>query len=286
MDLLFVESLLLVVETGSIAQAARGQHLTAAAIRQRVSAIERELSADLLSRSGHTCLPTQACIRLLPRFKNLVREAELLREETDTTGLSGALKIGAISTALTGFIPSALHGLAKHAPNIKPYLKPGTSAALYEAVLSGELDGVITVAPPFSTPKTVTIKRLSREPLVLISKRKLNVSIKQQLSNSPYIRYDAASWGGLIAQQYISDQRIQPRLLCELDGLEAITMMVAENLGVSLVPEWKGLNDFHSRVYVTPIAGSKYHRDIVLITRRIATQSEKMKLFSSLIMPK
>jgi DNA-binding transcriptional LysR family regulator len=43
MDIRFLESLIAVVETGSIAGAARLQYLTAAAVSQRIQALEKEI---------------------------------------------------------------------------------------------------------------------------------------------------------------------------------------------------------------------------------------------------
>jgi DNA-binding transcriptional LysR family regulator len=283
MDLSFLHSLLLVVDSGSLAQAARTQQLTGAAVRQRVDCLERELGVTLLKRSGHTSLPTQACIDLLPRARRMLHELALLKEDIDTSGISGQLKIGAISTALTGLMPKALRALAADAPKVTPFLRPGSSVDLYNALLSEQLDAIITVAPPFVTPKSVYQVTLRSEPLVFIASERSPQSIKQQLSQQHYIRYDAASWGGRFAHQYVLDQRLAPRLLCDLDGLEAIALMVAQNLGVSLVPAWKGLDDLKSKVHVTPIQGAKYHREIVLMVRQTSLQTDKIKLLASLL---
>lgn len=53
METRYLKSLIAVVDSGSIADAARAEHLTAAAVGQRVQALERELGFALLSRSGH-----------------------------------------------------------------------------------------------------------------------------------------------------------------------------------------------------------------------------------------
>jgi DNA-binding transcriptional LysR family regulator len=283
MDLSFLQSLLLVVDSGSLAQAARTQRLTPAALRQRIAALERELGVSLITRSGHTSLPTQECKDMLPRSRHMISEWALLKEDVDSTGISGQLKIGAISTALTGLMPKVLRALAVQAPRLTPYLRPGTSVDLYDALLSEQLDAVVTVAPPFVPPKSITVIRLRSEPLVFISSKKSNLSVNQQLNQHLYIRYDATSWGGRFGQQFLLNQRIAPQLLCDLDGLEAIALMVAERLGVSLVPEWQGLNEFKSKIHTTPIAGLKYHRNIVLMLRQSSVKTEKIKLLISLL---
>ncbi|MCS5514961.1 LysR family transcriptional regulator [Pseudomonas qingdaonensis] len=58
----FLKSLVAVVETGSIAAAARRENRTAAAISQRVQALERTLGCTLLLRTAHAIRPrTSAC---------------------------------------------------------------------------------------------------------------------------------------------------------------------------------------------------------------------------------
>lgn len=79
------------------------------------------------------------------------------------------------------------------------------------------------------------------------------------------------------------DYRLAPRFLCDLDGLEAIALMVGQNLGVSLVPAWGGLDDMKSKVHVTPVHGAKYRRNIVLMVRQRYAQTHKMKLLISLL---
>src|SRR5450830_1448752 len=95
----------------SIADAARSENLTAGAVSQRIHALECELGFELLSRHGHTAKATESCLNILPRIRHIVREVDLISDDADPTGLTGTLKIGAISTALTGLLPSALRML-------------------------------------------------------------------------------------------------------------------------------------------------------------------------------
>ncbi|WP_275405948.1 LysR family transcriptional regulator [Delftia lacustris] len=147
METRYLKSLIAVVDSGSIADAARAEHLTATAVGQRVQALERELGFALLSRSGHAARPTQACVALLPRARRLVREAALLGSDASADGLAGTLRIGAISTALTGMLPAALRKLTQAAPQCRPVIVPGTSRALFQMLQSGELDAAVIVAP-------------------------------------------------------------------------------------------------------------------------------------------
>lgn len=281
METRYLKSLLAVVDSGSIADAARIEHLTAAAIGQRVQALERELGFALLSRSGHTARPTQACLALLPRARRLVREAALLKGDASADGLAGTLRIGAISTALTGMLPAALRTLTQAAPAGRPAIVPGTSRALFQMLQAGELDAAVVVDPPFVLPKMLRAVTLRREPLVMLAPKRRASGASMMpgavapssrarpaalLRALPYIRYDPDAWGGRHASQWLADQAIEPSVLCDLDALEAIAMLVADGMGVALVPRWSGIERFTGECRLVPIDGAAYERSIVLLT--------------------
>ncbi|WP_109476112.1 LysR substrate-binding domain-containing protein [Paraburkholderia sp. C35] len=266
MDTRFLKSLIAVVESGSIAEAARVEHLTAAAIGQRVQALERELGFALLSRNGYTAQPTEACLALLPRARRMVLEASLLRGDADRDGLSGPLKIGAISTVLTGMLPAALREFTRRAPNGRPVIVPGTSKSLYQALHAGELDAAIVVAPPFALPRSMCVVPLRSESLVLLAAKNVRGSAVKLLSTQAYIRYDPGTWGGRYAANWIADHGIEPTVLCDLDALEAIAMLVADGMGVSLVPQWSGIERFTADCRMTPLPGEMWQRQIVLLS--------------------
>jgi len=266
MDTRYLRSLITVVECGSIAHAARAEGLTAAAISQRILALERQLGFELLSRVGHAAKPSEACLALLPRAKRIVREVALLAGDADVDGLTGQLRIGAISTVLTGLLPEALRALTELAPGLKPVIVPGTSRSLYQALLSGELDAAILVAPPFELPKALHRVSLRKEPLVFLSKEKSSDSILAQLQTHSYIRYDPDSWGGRHAERYLADNGLMPTPLVDLDALETIAMLVTEGLGVSLVPYWSGFEHWGHKCAVNWVDDARYDREIVLIS--------------------
>lgn len=279
MDIRFLESLIAVVETGSIAGAARLQYLTAAAISQRIQALEKDLGCTLLSRSGHAAKPTETCLNLMPRARKLVLEAEALKGDISGSVLTGTLRIGAISTALTGLLPLVLRKLVKAAPRVMPKIIPGTSKTLFDALLSDTLDAAILVEPPFALPKSLIQQDIHQEPLLLLSKESQDCSLHQILSTEPYICYDSKSWGGRVADRYLADNRLFPETLCELDALETIQILVEKELGVSLVPYWSGLQPEKNQLTVHLIDDNRYLRRIVLITPILPQQPSIINAF-------
>lgn len=286
MDSRYLKSLVAVIDSGSIADAARAEGLTAAAVSQRIQALERMLGCTLLSRAGHAAKATDACLALLPRARRIVREVALLAGDADDEGLTGTLRIGAISTALTGMLPAALRTLTQQAPGMRPAIVPGTSRSLYQALLAGEIDAAILVAPPFELPKTLQALTLRREELILLARRKLRGDAVALLGSQPYIRYDPSAWGGRPAQRYLEDQGLQPALLCDLDALETIAMLVADGVGVSLVPRWSGLEKLAAGCRMEEVeseGNALYARDIVLLTPAQSERPNMLKMLSQAI---
>jgi len=280
MDSRYLRSLIAVVDRGSIADAARSENLTAAAVSQRIQALECELGFELLSRHGHTAKATESCLNILPRIRHIVREVDLISDDADPTGLTGTLKIGAISTALTGLLPSALRMLAQHAPNIKHRVIPGTSESLFNAILNGEIDAAILVAPAFALPVALSATSLRKEPLVLLSKKKFRKDIKTVLQKYPYIRYDSQSWGGRFAEQYLQEHGLNIAPIFDLDALEAIAMLVNEEVGVSLVPSFLGLERFAGDCAITRVGNDSFSREIIFVS---ATKSDRPHMVNALL---
>ncbi|KOF21044.1 LysR family transcriptional regulator [Ensifer adhaerens] len=283
MDIRFLQSLVATVETGSIAAAARREKLTPAAVSQRIQSLERALGCVLLARGAHSAQPTEACLSLLPRARLLIREAENLRYDVAGGGLTAELKVGSISTALTGIFPEVLDELSHRAPSLKLMLRPGSSLQLYEQLLSGELDAAVLVEPPFALPKGLTAHVIRREPLVLISKDATDLDhIHERIRQAPFIRYDPGSWGGRLSQQYLADAGLDPDIRCDMDALETIAILVANGMGNSVVPAWQGLqrNGFH--LTEVPDAAA-YERRIVFLHQSVPSRPTPLALLKEIL---
>jgi DNA-binding transcriptional LysR family regulator len=238
-DTRFLESFIVAAESGSLAEAARRLDLTPAALAQRVRSLEAEMGVRLLVRAGRSTQPTEAGRTILDRARQILRDTRELRAIATADTSAGQLRIGVIATALTGILPTILTFLAKSNPQLETYIMPGTSEDLYSKVLMGDLDAAILVQPPFGLRKTCSWMLLREEPLTVISPLSVPiVNTKILLSTEPFIRYDREHWGGRLADYYLRQMKITPRQRFELDALDAIAVLVARGLGVSLVPDW------------------------------------------------
>lgn len=239
MDTRFLESFITVVDGGSIAAAARRLNLTPAAVAQRIRALESEIGARLVIRSGRAVKPTDAGTAILAHARSLLGNVRDLHSIATTDTLAGELRLGSISTAISGLLPDPLMLVTKKYPRMEIYIMPGTSAELYHQVLNGELDAAIVTQPRFAIPKVCDWQVLREEPLVVLTPASMSVREPDViLATEPFIRYDRNNWGGRLVDAYLRRSGIRPRERFELDALEAIAVLVDRGLGVSLVPDW------------------------------------------------
>src|SRR5712671_5499020 len=153
MDTQFLDSFVTVVDSGSIAEAARRLQLTPAAVAQRIRALESEIGVSLVVRSGRTVRPTEAGGAILARARNFLGEVRDLKSIAAKDKPSGELRVGSFHTALSGLMPDILLLMEQKYPQIEVSLTRGSSVDLYPKVLAGDLDAAIIRRPPFAIPK-------------------------------------------------------------------------------------------------------------------------------------
>ncbi len=266
MDIRYLESLISIAELGSIAGAARAQNLTPAAVGQRIAILEKHFGTDLLNRNAHRAIPTEACLSLLPKARDIVSAFYRMGAEVETSGLAGKFHLGSISTVLTGVLPGTIRQLAQVAPKLLLQIKPGTSNSLFADLGERRIDAAIIALPPYALPRSFAAEVLRVEPLVLLSRNARGNNAREKLEQNPYICYDSQSWGGLKAFQYLKDRKIRIEPFYELDALEAIEKLVRQGMGVSLVPQWAGLDLDRPGLDVEIIPNQRYCRQVVLVT--------------------
>ena len=250
MDIRFLQSFVTVVDSGSIADAARRLDLAPTTVAQQMRALEADVGSQLLMRSGRTVKPTVIGARIVDQARLLIRGVRELRSAASETGLpAGPLRLGATPTALMGLLPPLMrHWMHAH-PTIQIYIEPGTSSALLERVMGGSLDAAILVHPAFDLPKTCNWSLIQVERLILLTSSRHQVEDPLLVAASePFIQYDRKVVAGKLGDDYLRRNGIRPKVQFELDGIEHIAQLVAEGFGVSILPDWPQLGPQDTRL--------------------------------------
>ncbi|MGA4815402.1 LysR substrate-binding domain-containing protein [Pseudomonas aeruginosa] len=101
---------------------------------------------------------------------------------------------------------------------------------------AAELDLAILIRPPFNL--RAALRATGRAPAVrLIAPPQCTATdALELLRTQPFIRYDHMSFGGRLVGDFLEAQQLRPRLVMELDEIDAIARMVENGLGVALLP--------------------------------------------------
>ena len=241
MDTKDIETLLNVIEKGSFAGAARKENLTSAAVSLRIRKLERELGIRLIERRGQTVKPTNNCLEAVPYFQEVLFKIRELSLSFNPQALPQTLRLGAISTAMSDYIPALLHEFSTLEPNINLNVVPGTSEQLFTRVLEDSLDAAFIVNPPDKIPKAINWHLITEQSYVLITHNGDTRPPEEILRNSNLLAYDTSSWGGKPIGKWLKKNYPYLSTLSEMDALETIAICVAQKLGFAIVPAWGGL---------------------------------------------
>lgn len=282
MDSRFLESLVKVVDTGSFAQAARIQHLTAAAISQRIRALEIELGTALLFRNGHSTRPTEACLKLIPQARKIINEVHTLRNNMKHSRKMTPFRLGVIPSQWSPQLPKKIDLLRESTMAARVSLSINTSTALLEQLSKGEVDAVVIERPHLLINDHFKCFQLRREALVLLHQDESHKSISEILCDNNYIEYLPDQICINQAKKYVQNQGLNPEAICDTTSLATIKVLVNDGVGVSLVPKWPGLDGCLENMKMAEIYDPRYARDIVLVTTENADRQQLIERLISI----
>jgi molybdate transport repressor ModE-like protein len=250
----------------SFSRAARDLALSQPSVSNQVAQLEREIGTRLLERR--------------PGGLRLTREGEILLEHADAIaerfqladaqlaaaaeGHRTRLRIGALPTALAGFVPAAIARLRLQHPDTKVTFDEGTSDQLSARVASGELDLAIGYQDTSRAPREA--HGLRRHHL-LQERFMVAVAPDHRLARQSRIRladlsdddWTAALTDGVIVRACRA-AGFEPNLVSITRDQLAIRALILRGLAVTLAPEL--LADPFKDLALRPIADMTVARDV------------------------
>ena len=85
-----------------------------------------------------------------------------------------------------------------------------------------------------------------------------------------------------MADDYLRARSLRPQVRFELDGIESIAKLVAEGLGVALLPDWASTGTPEAHVKRWPLPEPCPVRTVGAIWLRSGVRSELMRAFAEL----
>lgn len=234
-----------VAEHAHFGRAAAELHMAQPALSRAIRQFERELGAELFTRSTRHVALTEAGQVLLADAQDLLARAETLRTRVrqTTSGHLGKVRIGCTGSASYGYLTRFMRDLSEELPGLDFELETEMLTPDQEkALLEGRLDLGILRLPVSSDELEWRVVR--REPLVaalpathpLAEVADLTVA---DLAGVPFITYNVAS-GSVVGSAVLSACQaagFTPHRVRDVTETATLLALVAAGQGVSLVPD-------------------------------------------------
>ncbi|KPX29798.1 LysR family transcriptional regulator, partial [Pseudomonas coronafaciens] len=255
-----------------------------AAVSAQMQRLEAELGVKLFDRTGRSAQLNRMGQQVLLQAQELLQLYGNLG--SDAVGLAPdvLVTLGAIASVQRSFLPDALALFHQQCPQCRTRIIPGLSMDLVNQVDAGEIDLAAIIRPPFSLHSDLRWTTLTREPYCLIVPADVRGDDWSALiSNQPFIRYDRSSFGGRQVDRFLRKTHVALREVCELDELDAIVKLVANGVGVALVPQTATLQAWPAGVRAVDLGQHTFHRDIGLVHRARRSLAEPVKELARLL---
>lgn len=278
-----------IADSGTFTAGAQRVHVTQAAISMQIKQLETELGAKLFVRAPRRVILTEAGEYLLHRARRILREHDAALDEiAELAGAErGRLRIGTASAMVTAdILPDILQNLRKQHARAELTVLSGTSEALVQQILAGELD-IAFVSLPVEA-RGIQTERLSEDQLVAIASPRHRLA-KQRTVNAYTLageRLILGERGGntrRLIDQFFAQAGVTLSVSMELSRQAAIRRMVEEDLGVGIVPLRSALEDVEKgRLVRWWIEGAKINWELGIARLSGGYESPMMQTFIGL----
>jgi DNA-binding transcriptional LysR family regulator len=262
-----LKTFLAVVEFGTFASAGYQIGLTQSAVSAQIQRLEESLGFSLFDRTGRSAVLNAAGKQAVRLAEEMLALYAKLSDQGDTSEKTGLLRVGAIASVQASFLVGAIERFRHRSPGWRIRVVPGVSLNLLAQVDSGEVDVAVMIKPPFALPAELKWCNLLAERFVLMVPSELaDQPWRTLLRSQPFIRYDRNSFGGRLVDRFLKKIRVTVHDVVELDELQGIVGLVAQKIGVALVPQASSLF-MPEGVTALSLGDETFYREIGLVQR-------------------
>lgn len=143
-----------VLETRSVVRAANDMRLSQPAVTKVIHELESCFDGALFLRSNRGVVPTELGLLLGRRVKSLMAELRYMTDELNDfrLGTSGHVIVGTLISASARLLPQAIAMLKALTPDVRVTVREGTTAHLFPALATGDIDIVVGRLPERELP--------------------------------------------------------------------------------------------------------------------------------------
>jgi len=272
-DTLGVQAFIAIAEAGSFNGAAEAIHITQTGLTRRLQNLEALLGVRLVERTTRSVALTPIGRDFLPRARRLLADLATALTEIRETGkaLRGDVSIACVPTAGVQYLPRIIQRYAALYPNNRIKILDHASLRVAEAVLRREAEFGITLVGTHD-PELVGVPLLKdrfvlvcRDDHTLAGRKKL---AWKELEPHPLIFSGLESGNRQLLDLALAGQNLSLNSFYEVQRSSTAVGLVAEGVGVAVVPQLAMQKGAYPRLRVIPLAGPVVSRTLVLLSRK------------------
>jgi DNA-binding transcriptional LysR family regulator len=266
-----------VVDEAHFTRAAERLRIAQPAISQQIRRLESELGERLLHRDRRTVTLTPAGEAFLPHARAALAQVGHGQQAVAALrGLvTGHLRVGLVMPLPDRRVIRAIGAFGRKYPGIGLTLVEDETDALLDGLAAGDLQAAfIGLGPGQDPPAGLEAILAAREPAVLAvhsrhplaGRKSVRLSV---IRDEPVVTLTRASRLRSILETACGQAGFAPRIVAETSDLSVVVQLVAEGIGVALMPR-SGREDVNDVVAI-PVTHPAIDRRIILVWRPDAT---------------
>ncbi|WP_083454105.1 LysR substrate-binding domain-containing protein [Pseudomonas sp. P97.38] len=282
-DITSLDLFITVAEERNLTHAARRRHLAVSAISKRISELEAQVGSSLLIRNARGVDLTPAGQSLLFYARQVKQTLEQLDHELGdyATGVKGHVRIHAITSALSQFLPDDVSRFVALYPQIKFDIEERVGSAVIRAVADGRADlGIIAAQTPAQGLETLPY-RDDELTLVVPGDHPLaareSVRFKQVLAHEFVGPHLESSMHTLLTDEAQKLGKVL-KLRIRISSFDCMCRMVSTGLGLAVLPR-SVINQYlrSHRLKAVTLDEPWARRSLLLVCKKYDTASPTLK---------
>jgi len=273
MDFDQLETFLEVARLSSFSRAAEKRFRTQPAISAQIRALEEEIGARILDRSGGKVSITAAG-KLFQKYAEETLDARkaVLTAIAETERVPrGEIIVGANEGTCLHILPEVFAQFKKQYPDVAVNIKSADYAKILDSVIDNSVDfGVVSM--PVSDPR-LTVVLIHRDELVIIVPpqhplAKMKSATIADAARFPLVVPKAGHTRDALENLFY-ENKLKARYAMELDSSELLKRFVAADVGVGFIARSNVQEDVRANVLVAiPMSDAQVRRDLALVFRK------------------
>jgi len=273
MDFEQLETFMEVARLCSFSRAAEKRFRTQPAVSSQIRALEEEVGARLLDRSGGKVSLTASGKLFLKYAEETIEARKAVCTAIGETERipRGEIVVGANEGTCLHILPEVFAEFKRNYPEVSVGIKRADYAKTLESVIDNSVDFGIVSLPVNDT--RLSVVPFHRDELIIIAPphhplARLKSATIAEVASFPLLMPKSGHTRDAL-ENLFHERRLKPQISMELDSSELLKRFVAADVGVGFIARSSVAEDTQAHTLsIIPIADAQIRRDMALVFRK------------------